>query len=268
MKFLLPSAALLVSALAVSCGGSSDPDKKQAGDFPLEVEQTMSGTLSESYIVTKAVLKVSEEIFGTKLLVEIKRTDEPLPFDANDAQVCGVGAGKKYQWCIAADMLGEGDLPLATNLEKYGYEPFEKALSLGANETAWLEFSLSGNTELEKNPGKAKKVKLSSSMEEQDTSPITSSGDSESSGDIALTGDEDWDDILTSYEQYVDDYIKLAKAAKNGDASAIAEYPAMMENATELQSKLQNAGSNLTAEQLGRFSKLQAKLMNAAANLQ
>ncbi len=95
-------------------------------------------------------------------------------------------------------------------------------------------------------------MKLSSSMEEQDTSPITSSGDSESSGDIALTGDEDWDDILTSYEQYVDDYIKLAKAAKNGDASAIAEYPAMMENATELQSKLQNAGSNLTAEQLGR----------------
>ena len=101
-------------------------------------------------------MKISEQSFGTKLLVEIKRTSADLPLDPNDALVCGVGAGKSFEWCISADILGESNMPVETNLDKYSYDPFEKSLSLKSGETIWLEFSLGYNSELETDPSTKK----------------------------------------------------------------------------------------------------------------
>lgn len=260
--------ALLAGAVLItSCGGAQNPYAKKSGDYPLDVAPTISGPLGEGFTATKAVLKISGEFFGSKLLVQIERTGEDLPLDVNDAQVCGVGAGKKYEWCLTADVFGDGDIPLATNLDKYGHEPFENSLSLREGETAWLEFSLS-RSELENDPENAKLVSLSSSMEVRDTSPITTSHDSESSGSVGMShDDQDWDEILTSYERYVDNYIKLVKKANTGDVSLVAEYAEAMESATDLQSKLQGAGVNLSASQLSRFTKLQTKLLNASSSM-
>ncbi|WP_320052640.1 DUF6591 domain-containing protein [uncultured Acetobacteroides sp.] len=78
---------------------------------------------------------------------------------------------------------------------------------------------------------------------------------------------ENWDDVLNSYEEYIDQYIKLMKKANTGDMSAVSEYPAMMDKANELGEKLQNASTTLTSEQMSRFAKLQTKLTNAATEM-
>lgn len=79
---------------------------------------------------------------------------------------------------------------------------------------------------------------------------------------------EDWDNVLKSYETYIDKYIVLLKKAKKGDASALSDYPAMMKSATDLQTKLGNAGDKLSATQMSKFAELQSKLVKAASEMQ
>lgn len=256
----------LTAFLMTACGGSGNSDKKKYGDFPLEVDKKISGAFSESYEVTNAVLKISKEPFGTKLLVEIKRSSADLPLDPNDAQVCGVQAGKSFDWCISADILGERNIPVQTNLRQYGSAPFEKSLSLKDGETIWLEFSLAYNSELETDPSKAKKVKLASSLEKRDMSGYSSSSSSSTSSS-SNSGSEDWDAVLESYESYIDQYIKLMKKAKNGSASAMTEYVEMMEKATDLTEKLESAGDELSPSQMTKFMKLQTRLASAAVEI-
>jgi hypothetical protein len=106
------------------------------------------------------------------------------------------------------------------------------------------------------------------SSSEVSSSDDGSSDDGSNDESVSSSGSEDWDDILKSYEDYIDQYIKLLKKANNGDASALSEYPAMMEKATDLAGKLENAGNDLTPTQASKFAKLQVKLANAAMELQ
>lgn len=50
-----------------------------------------------------------------------------------------------------------------------------------------------------------------------------------------------------------------------GDQSALAEYPAMMQKATNLQESMQKAQGNnqLSVEQITRMSKIQNKMLQA-----
>lgn len=78
---------------------------------------------------------------------------------------------------------------------------------------------------------------------------------------------KEWDKALDSYEDYIDQYAKLLKKVKNGDASAMTEYPEMMEKATDFSKKLENAGNDLSTKQMTRFMKLQTKFAEAMQNL-
>ncbi|MBW3020949.1 hypothetical protein KY334_06645 [Candidatus Woesearchaeota archaeon] len=75
-----------------------------------------------------------------------------------------------------------------------------------------------------------------------------------------------FNELLTSYESYIDQYIRLFKKARNNDLSALSEYPSMMEKANDLQQKIEAVKGQLTQDQLNKFIKLQQKLMNAASN--
>ncbi len=257
-------ATMGIAILLNACGGNKN-DAINVGDYNLSVNEKLNGPLSESYKVNKSILKISDQSFGTKLLVEVERTGSDLPFDANDVQVCGVGSGKTYEWCISADVLGENDLPVETNLDKYGYDPFEKMLSLKESETIWLEFSLSYNSELESSPEKAQKVKLTSSLEEDDNTVYSTSSESSSNKtNVALNNNEDWDEMLNDYEDYVDEYIKVYKKAIKGDNSAMMEYPELLEKATELQGSMEQAKGDMSSTQVSRMMKIQTKLARAA----
>lgn len=94
------------------------------------------------------------------------------------------------------------------------------------------------------------------SSEQSDDSSLSESSDS-----------EDWDELLDSYESYVDKYITYVKKASNGDMSALAEYPSLMEKAQELSDKLEKAKGQMSTSQLNRYTKIQSKMMRAAQEL-
>ena len=89
-----------------------------------------------------------------------------------------------------------------------------------------------------------------------------------SSNDDSDNGSTDWDELLDSYERYVNSYISLIKKAKNGDTTALAEYASVLEDANDLNEKIQNAKSDLNSSQLARYNKLTLKLANAAQQMQ
>lgn len=78
---------------------------------------------------------------------------------------------------------------------------------------------------------------------------------------------EDWDEVLTSYEEYVDKYISFAKKAAKGDVTALAKYPALLQKAEKLSDKLENAEDEMTSAQMARYSKITMKLAKAAEEL-
>lgn len=85
-----------------------------------------------------------------------------------------------------------------------------------------------------------------------------------STNEIA-TSSKDWNKILDDYDDYIDEYIKYYKKAKNGDTSALQEYPKLMEKAETLQKSLDKASkdNSLSSEQISRLTKIQSKIINA-----
>lgn len=73
----------------------------------------------------------------------------------------------------------------------------------------------------------------------------------------------DWDDVLDSYENYVDKYITLAKKVAAGDMSAMAEYTSLMEEAQELGERLDGAKGEMSASQMARYNKITMKMATA-----
>lgn len=93
------------------------------------------------------------------------------------------------------------------------------------------------------------------------------SDDDDDDDSYSSSDDEDWDAILDSYEEYVDDYISLMKKAKNGDMDALSEYPSILKDAQELNDKLQNAQGSMSSSQVSRYAKITNKMTQAAASL-
>ena len=83
---------------------------------------------------------------------------------------------------------------------------------------------------------------------------------------IAASADE-WDKILDEYEKFINQYIAYAKKAKNGDVTAIAKLPSLMQKAQSLSDKLSKASSEMTAAQMARYTKLVKKLADAAQSM-
>ena len=97
----------------------------------------------------------------------------------------------------------------------------------------------------------------SDSFDEENESNVSSSSSS-----------QDWDALLDSYEQYVDKYISYMKKAVQGDMSAMAEYPALMEKAQEFSDKMEEAEDEMSTSQWSRYMKITNKMVTAAQQLQ
>ena len=93
------------------------------------------------------------------------------------------------------------------------------------------------------------------------------SSDGEAESSISNAGSTDWDELLDSYEQYVDKYIKFARKAANGDMNALSEYPALLEKAKEFSEKMENAQSEMSASQWGRYMRITTKMTQAASRM-
>ena len=101
-----------------------------------------------------------------------------------------------------------------------------------------------------------------------DSSDAATESDSEDvSANNSSSDSEDWDALLNSYEQYVNKYISLVKKASNGDMSAMAEYPALLEKAEDISSRLDDAKGDMSASQKARYLKITNKMAKAAQQM-
>jgi len=94
-----------------------------------------------------------------------------------------------------------------------------------------------------------------------------SDNDSDYDDEISSASSEDWDELLESYEEYVDKYISYVKKASNGDMDALSEYPALLEKAQEFSDKMKNAQSDMSASQWAKYNKITMRMLEAAQNM-
>lgn len=99
------------------------------------------------------------------------------------------------------------------------------------------------------------------------TSSSSYTSDDDDDDSYSSSDDEDWDAVLDSYEEYVNNYISLLKKAKDGDMDALSEYPSILENAQELSEKLQNAKGSMSSSQMSRYAKITTNMTKAAASM-
>ncbi len=112
------------------------------------------------------------------------------------------------------------------------------------------------------------KINIESSSSAEKKSKVLTKGSEETSNKIfSDTDNPDWNELLDSYEQYVDKYISYLKKASKGDLTAISEYPALMQKAQEFDNKIRNVKSDMSASQLARYNKISMKMLEAAQNL-
>lgn len=112
--------------------------------------------------------------------------------------------------------------------------------------------------------GDSKKV---SSFDEERSFEATESSEESANETFSNTETPNWDDLLDSYEQFVDQYISLVKKASKGDVTAIAEYPSVMEKATEFAEKMKGAQSDMSSSQWARYMEITNKMSKAALEL-
>ena len=80
-------------------------------------------------------------------------------------------------------------------------------------------------------------------------------------------GDKNWEKILTDYESYTNQCIKLLKKANSGDVSAMTEYLEVLQKAQDIQESFLEAEDDITTAQMERFIKIQKKLIDATSDM-
>lgn len=115
---------------------------------------------------------------------------------------------------------------------------------------------------------KTQEIYRSKDSSDEDSSNSTDENDSD---DEMVENDSDApdvDEMLDSYEEYVDEYISYIKKASNGDMSALEEYPKLMETANEYSEKIEKCQGVMTPSQLSRYNKISMKMLEAAKQMQ
>lgn len=260
----------LAALLLVGCVSTA---KKESVVKPEITE--VKGDLKGCYEVVEKDYKIREDGINLVINVELKRTSKELPFDASAGEFSygrlDDGNGKEVKVGFGIELLDENnDIVESIKASEYGWygvdtENIPDLMKLGAGETSTLTIKVKGKN----SPVKFRiltNVQESTYEPSERTGSVSSniSSDTDSETDVSSVSSNNWDSTLDDYEKYIDKYIKLYKKAKNGDTSALTEYPALLEKAQSLSNKLGNAQGNLKPKQASRFLKLQQKLANAA----
>lgn len=274
-KIKLFGIALMAVTFLASCGGGGG-SKDEKVNVQIKPSKTkVKGKLSEFLEVVDGTYKISkgDGSFGGdyQILVKVKSIGTTAEqFD----EIHGSNKGNSGGMTLA--ILDETGLPIG-GLDKFKlhYGEKDKVIYLLENqdEEDFLKFTvnISYGTEIYEDglPNNINSFEVGSEVTDYEPSASNDnySSSNESYSSKKTVSNEDWDKVLKSYESYIDQYIKLMKKAANGDASAMTEYASMMEKATDLSEKMNNAGDDLSASQMTKFMKLQTKLANAAADM-
>jgi hypothetical protein len=105
--------------------------------------------------------------------------------------------------------------------------------------------------------------------DETDDYQIGGDDDDDDTAAVSSTsgGNTDFDEWLDNYESYVKKYISYVEKAANGDASALAELPGLMQTAQELGQKVDAAKGDLTPAQVKRYTEINLLMVEAAQKM-
>jgi len=95
--------------------------------------------------------------------------------------------------------------------------------------------------------------------DEPDESEIEAATTSSHSNDI--------DEMLISYEKYVDQYLKYVKKIKDGDLSAMTEYTSFLKRSTDLGEKMEKVKGNFSSAQLKKYLEINNKFTTAIVDM-
>lgn len=84
---------------------------------------------------------------------------------------------------------------------------------------------------------------------------------------VTSSGSNNIDEMLNSYERYINEYIKLLKKYSNGDMSVLTQYMEMLEKAQDFAEKLSDVDGQLSASQTKRLLDLNNKFSKAIIDL-
>ncbi|EFI16551.1 hypothetical protein HMPREF0156_00133 [Bacteroidetes oral taxon 274 str. F0058] len=169
---------------------------------------------------------------------------------------------------ISAELLDESDMPLSglgTFLASYmnfsdDIDKINDALKEGTGEiTVKLIYSVG-----EDNSKESEALKIASEKAK------SFSINSKIKDDVTISennGNKNWEKILTDYESYTNQCIKLLKKANSGDVSAMTEYLEVLQKAQDIQESFLEAEDDITTAQMERFVKIQKKLIDATSDM-
>lgn len=285
--------ALVVALSTTACGGSKKTEADQEKPESIELKPAsdeVSGELEGCFTVVDRTYKVKFESFiGGIITVELKRTDDPLPFDTEGRMLYHMGeysASPYVQVGFGIELLdADGNVVDKTSATDSGlsgsYSPEEavELVKLSEGKTGTIRFRV------DESASDAVSFRISSAYEyggsekggdsdieminEYDNDATTamvvedddysSSNASKSSGKL-----ENWDSVLDAYDKFADKYIALYKKVKDGTLSVTSpEYLEYSQQALEFSDKLSNAESDMTTAQIMRMNKIAAKIAAA-----
>lgn len=293
MKNLKYFTLALMAIFFASCGSSSE-DEESIVLTPATTN--IKGYLGQFYDVVYKDYTINDDI----LTIEIERNDNELPFNIKGVKPYGYyGQGITAHAGFGIEILNEtGDVieKKAATESMYYSDDIKEALNLRAGETGTIRWFIYFHGDVK--PAEFRLTSAYEEVEEEDdddsnssvggsdnSSSSVSSNNSSSSGygygyrynsnknsdddkdDSSSSGDEDWDSLIDSYEEYVDKYISYMEKAMKGDMSALAEYPSLLEKVEEYSTKMDKAKGNMSSAQMSRYMKITNKMTEAAMKM-
>lgn len=267
MKLLKYLAFVMLSVFLASCGKPKDATK--------ELNISNAEVLGDSADIV-SIVDGTYTLVGTvptdmteKLTIKLKLRLEK-PVQDNNFQITG--------WHV--NLMDDNGTDLvegltALQLKDEEESKLKKFITTG-HEGDEEEFTFTtslGNEDLYKTVmDKAAGLRLTDvSLYVEPTYTATNTDADESSSDASDTdeeiaeddGDGDYDALLDSYEEFVDEYIDLLKKARNGDMDAVSQYASCMQKAQNLSEKLNKAQGTMSAAQWARYGKILNKFSKA-----
>ncbi len=270
-KNLFFMAALAMSTL-ISCGGSSKKDiEKQDKTTELKPYETkIKGYLSDVLEVSDGSYKFESKqdmFLEGKIQVKIKSIGQG---NAKDYGLQDGNHGPLYLTVCSKD--GQPLAEFSNIASDYESDGLLKDMVSKVGEENWILFGdsfMKGQL-----PDEATTFIVTSKQIEEDKrvssdSSNSNSDDEEEDALFSESGDENWDDVLDDYENYVDKYLEVIKKANNDDAGALLEYPDLLEKSKKLEKSLDKAknAKSLNAKQVKRMTKIQMKMVEAASEI-
>lgn len=152
-----------------------------------------------------------------------------------------------------------------TNTENLGY--VLKYKMIGEKETLHFSYALLGETGiLEKINSFYIMFDLDVYMSSSDDNDVEKTGTRKKSSGSASSSEID--DLIDSYADLVDQYVKVGKEVKDGDLFAVAKYNELAEKATKISDKLEELEDDeMTEEQYEKFMELYQKMIESTTDL-